>query len=420
MAVKVTRKSGSAQGDTEQIKKQLIDLLEFEINRIHSEKLKPGWTPWALIAGIASAFWLLTIELENDHYSWVVSFFVFLGFWICYETLEQGRLIFNIPSNNKRFDLINQQHLTLLLIIISRLGLFIALIVIASKFSNILGWLFSISIYAFVGTTILWYLLIALVVELAINVFQLPMISEPKTIDNNYSKIIAWIQFGLGGFSVFEIVRSVWLGLVIPTPVEYRIGGILFGAGFMFLILINQPLESPIGDTLVQIRRNLGLGKLEIEAAKKEIEIAVIGLSVPILLQREFAIVLEMQQEMLNKFQVGMEEFHKAVNIAVKPKLSKQQELLFNEAIEKHSNNINACEVLMKKSKRKIIEIQFKLPIYIRLSPESKSEILELLDQVSSVLDENGAASEIIIQQSSKDLKRFNRSLEGQKQQLES
>src|SRR5687768_1148215 len=94
--------------------KRLLELIDFEINRIDAEESRPGWTRWALFASVASAFWLLTIELENNAFSWKGALFVFLGLWIAYDTFKEIQLLVSGSGGSQRFDLINQRFTSIL------------------------------------------------------------------------------------------------------------------------------------------------------------------------------------------------------------------------------------------------------------------------------------------------------------------
>jgi len=67
--------------------------LDFEIKRIDSEISRPGWTSWAILGGIASAAWLLSLEIEKFGFNSANVLALILALNIVYDTLNYFRAL---------------------------------------------------------------------------------------------------------------------------------------------------------------------------------------------------------------------------------------------------------------------------------------------------------------------------------------
>ena len=75
--------------------KRLTALIEFEIERLHSQASQPGWTIWALLGALATIIWFLLSELgKNDLDLFVLSYlllFIYLTIhflWFIYQLFD--------------------------------------------------------------------------------------------------------------------------------------------------------------------------------------------------------------------------------------------------------------------------------------------------------------------------------------------
>jgi hypothetical protein len=387
---------------------QLTSLIDFEINRIDAEESRPGWTRWALFASVASAFWLFTLELESNNFSWRGVFFVFLGLWICYEMFEQVRILFDDATGHQRLDLLNQLLLSFLSIAFFRLLILISLIVIASRFAHALGPVFSIGVYVFVGLSIAISSVALILMILLKTLVELPMLESPKTSVRS-AKLFFLIHVALGCFALFEVVRSIWVGLIIPTPAEYRMGGILFGMGIIIIMLLRQPAKKPIGDALLRIRRNLVLGKLDLDAARNEFEIAMIGLSAPVILQKDISEFFELDQKLVEKYRESIQVFHEVLDAVAKYKGSEQQKLLVRQSLINLGNVMSGWKQAMYDPDKKLNDIEFKIKLYGTLFPQSFRETQNLFERFRVVRQELDAEINDLNRQFEKEHKKAER-----------
>jgi len=102
-----------------------LNYIDSEINTLQNEIHQPGWTKWAIMGSIASLFWLLLNEFEEDIYSLSTIFAIlFITFLVktFIDTLIQFTTSTSLPiRTNPRF--FGQDHLgkTKLSIILSLL-----------------------------------------------------------------------------------------------------------------------------------------------------------------------------------------------------------------------------------------------------------------------------------------------------------
>jgi len=73
---------------------------------------------------------------------------------------------------------------------------------------------------------------------------------------------------------------------ISPTLFEWRIAGLILSGTCVILILLRPKIKSPLLESLVTLRREIGLGKNFNDILERTI-IALEGLSIPDIMQKE-------------------------------------------------------------------------------------------------------------------------------------
>ncbi|HEV2692323.1 MAG TPA: hypothetical protein VG347_05450 [Verrucomicrobiae bacterium] len=87
--------------ESPQERKELIDLLGFEITRLEADQQRPGWTRWALVGTFASCIWLFIQQLDANlsRISWCNVFFLFFVCSFSWEVLNSVQQFLARSSN---------------------------------------------------------------------------------------------------------------------------------------------------------------------------------------------------------------------------------------------------------------------------------------------------------------------------------
>src|SRR5260370_28272671 len=90
--------AGDVQGSPQETSfADMVKLLEFEIGHIRTEQSKPGWTKWALMGGLATTLWLLTLELEQKKIRGRHVIFLFLLLSLSYDSVKLVSSVISKP-----------------------------------------------------------------------------------------------------------------------------------------------------------------------------------------------------------------------------------------------------------------------------------------------------------------------------------
>jgi len=378
MVRKAGVKDGRVQIGTNHKIRQLVELLEFEIGRIQSAQSNRGWTAWALVVSIASALWVLLAELEKGDFTWKTSLLVFLGLWTGLEVYRSVSALVSRDAGGA--DLFFQHVSHLMLPLLYALGTSIAVFAIASYCKDILHPVIVYAIY----TVCVWNALVLMIGFLVLwrrSEFRVVVAAITKS-----SPVGSLIVLVSGSIALLGIVLTVWHGFVIPTPSDYRVGGILFGIGVILMVLLSVSLESPMRDTLVQIRRNIGLGKLHVAAARNEVEVALIGLSISTMLQQELNELLSLGDELSSRTMVLADDSDKLTDMAIirRDETERGQAVAVpKDLIKKHIREVDAVG---KDFDRKFAVFSFHVGAVSQNHPELLSDITRLLGSLSGTM----------------------------------
>jgi hypothetical protein len=268
--------------------RRLIALLEFEIGRIRSEESGSGWTTWALLGALATAAWLLTLEVEATAINATSVLCVLLVLNLAYDSFlglvplllgprpvpksARLQLSYNVFSSSRR----------LLLFEAARC---IGMIAIGAVGSAALGTIATIS-------TLLFYAgwLLFVFCGLLLSYLKWPVLKDASPSSAAYCMFGALLA--LGAVALVGTLPSVWRYGAVSMTNEYRVGGLLFTILMVSRLLSRGRPRTPLLGALVDIRQSLGLGKMDIQSARRQTEIALAGMTVTDVLQEEIAELL--------------------------------------------------------------------------------------------------------------------------------
>lgn len=364
----------------------MIDMLEFEIGHVRSEESKPGWSKWALMGGIATTVWLLTQELEQNRVIGRRILFLFLSFSLAYEAVKQvSSVIFKVlPAQAKgRFVVASSRFSHGRQLMLFEMVRYLSLLVIAWRVAE--GFMsrpYRLVTIVFFGFNAL---LVGMVFVISFVSFPIPEPSpEPRIINRAVRGILL-----ISGLSA-TIVSVSWLlndSLSFTIP-EYRIGGLLFVISLILLLLAKGQPQTPLLETLVGIRRSLGLGQLDFDSARRQVEIALQGMTVSDVLQNDLVRLLAEWERGGIHLETASKELE-AFSQTFKAESSQTHEgvkllCLVLDSIDKHADETRKALDLVDPQ---LIKLKQRMALYERLSPTSKTSLALLQKRLEEAFE---------------------------------
>lgn len=260
---------------------QTLKTLDFEINRITEAHKRPGWTVWALCGSIVSAIWLITDQWLPEKTNIVSVLYLFLLFSLIYDFITITRSIIPITASKPDrtytviplFDLVPPQ-IYLLTALHAAILLSIALLM-----RGTLGVLLT-TIIIFIYTIILLvngYIFIASFFQNFVYVSSRAGIGNKKlkiaiySFRIGYSILLLWICSRLIDYALSQYNESITLS-------DVRIAGLLVIISVLVSWLAAHNSSDPLLGSLINIRRDLAFGRITVDVAISQADIAITGM----------------------------------------------------------------------------------------------------------------------------------------------
>jgi hypothetical protein len=367
-------------------KKMMIELINREMDQIESERKRPGWTNWALLGALTTLFWAFVKELPFKYINWQN---VGLLFFTLSMTIECVRSFPLKPTTQNggtpkepRFlisPFFGHVRVSLLMSLIqASLLLYISIhlkqdIMILAKISTWI--LLGVIILAIIGAIILSYCK-----------FPYPNFQKRK--------LSTWTLIILSALLIVSLF-GYWNVLVHDISIleasDLKIAMMLMLVTYVFVLLADLQISSPILPSLISIRRDLALDKIDIDSATRQLDIAFSGMKVEDLLQENVKEILDYLDaanriwiEMTHSFKT-IESFIPAVpSDLIKAEFSRNLEAIkaLIHVNKKHSTNLNDIQ---NKLKDKII-------IYTKLAMRIESMDIRAANAITEVTNKIDAA----------------------------
>jgi hypothetical protein len=298
----ISDESGLLASETDRV----LNILDFEINRITVDEKRPGWTIWALFGAMGTIAWLLISEWERSQVSTTKVLQMFLAFSLVLESTGFIRIFANESETDTgpffRFRLTSQ--------VFSRPTIVIWL-------SKCLG---SISI-AIVASRGVWWPQLGIVVLLQTFGVTLMIFLLVQNLRNDPTGVGGRLLRGskiavLLGFLVSALIAAltVWaasgyfFSAVSQLPKEMimsclKIGVLLVALVFVLEKFVGESKPQPLLADLLRVRRDLVFGRIDLRAAIRQADIVLDGMEAEDLFQKEISQILEARALLLSKVQ---------------------------------------------------------------------------------------------------------------------
>jgi len=295
---------------------RLIGLLESEISRVRDEKSQPGWTTWALIGSLATMLWLLMAELEKHIVYRQNTLFLLLALSLAYDCITSVVSIIKLPAptwhaSSKPRSRFRLAHSVLssgrsrILIDITRL---LFLMVAAAEIQSLLNTPYVVATFFYFGMSAVFMMIL----------FVYSFLEIPLPVGSIRRGVVILLGFLLlipAILALFGFSETLWHQGVSPTAPEWRVGGLLFAITLVLQILAQEQPRTPLLETLIDIRRNLALGLVDLDSARRDTEISLLGMKTADVLQDDLQELLAELGQMDIRTQAMYREYERMAAI---------------------------------------------------------------------------------------------------------
>lgn len=366
--------------------KRIVELLDFEITRIRAEESQPGWTVWALLGGIATTGWLFTLEIESHGANLRAISFLFLIFYLVFTSTRVLHRLLSPPSSSLKsashFHLSHSHLSKTRTSLLLDLALRIILILIVVAHSPLVHPAFYITACILFGAEVVVCLII-----FALSFLHLP-ITDYRTSRLRQVAPFIYIFFALIIITLVGYGGALVGRTISPTISEYRSAGLLMAITLMLSILARRGRDSPLLQTLIDIRRNIGFGRLPVEDAKRQAEIALEGMTASDILQDELAAILSHIEDINIRLESAAKEVQAFTTTLPKGAggLSDDQRTLLmavRQSVDAHLSHVNEIQAKLFERMNKL---RRRASIILGLSPEALHTMMPVGSSVDAAM----------------------------------
>jgi len=285
---------------------RVMGLLDSEIAHLRSEHQRPGWTRWALIGGIASVIWLILSEIEQGLFETSSTMILFLVLSLLFHSalalLRLAKATHPLQSSGMRFQLTHsifgqEQALFLLESLHS-----LSIVVISYLFRGLVAWPFTVTVCIIHGFESFMYLL-------GVLFSYLPAIPVRTPKGGRFGTAIGLIEFGANSIPASSYLSAIVLSARGIQVADIRLAGLFLALVYLLRILLRAGAEVPLLESFVAVRRQLALSQITVGDAIQQIDIALYGLQVADVWQKDI-------QDLLRQISSAHSELHDATQEA--------------------------------------------------------------------------------------------------------
>lgn len=272
-------------------KSDLLGVIDAEVELILKKQTWHGYTTWALIGAFAALSWLLLSILEHGNYSGARAMRVLLCLQLLYVSFSLLRHSFfsTNPSNTSlRFRYVDVYELRASLV--AFLYCATCTFILVKYFDNAgqIPKLFLMGLFGFLG--------LVLPATVLLSLFRVPVssvVTAPKWLGKlAFTVTVVGILLALQ-----SLIESIDIGAI--TFDDFRIALLLSVLGELGGRLTRVSKDFPTLQSLILIRREFALEKIDIRAAINQTEVALAGMRVNDVLQEDIRAYLEPVGKML-------------------------------------------------------------------------------------------------------------------------
>ncbi len=256
---------------------RVIHFLEYEISNRRSEEKRPGWTTWAIFGAFATLLWLMFSVLgTNASISWLNISYITLLLSVSFDFFYLFNKLFSFEGvkqskSVRRFEILDISMMKFLVLLILRAGV---LLLFLHWISPKLNGFFGFCCWAFLLLNFT-----AITISCALFYLQIPIPVNPNPKAKLVFNIFLFLWLFSGGIAIFGLVNVIYLKVLVLSISEWQVGSIIFSLSLLILIISRTKPNSILLLRLDDIRQKLSLGQIDLNRAKKQIDLIIYGLA---------------------------------------------------------------------------------------------------------------------------------------------
>jgi hypothetical protein len=361
----------------------LIDLLEFEIDRLEEGRKQPGFTLWALVAAIATLLWAGLSVLESaQHISMSVVGFLFLTLNAAFDDLRSLWALLTADASStsqSRFrlstDMLGQSRPRLLFREI-RFG-----------FSLILLTQVVNSVHPTATICLKFYYGLGAIAVVAGIIFSfLPIAMPAKNALSKRAVVAGFVFTSILTVGMVGLVVPLSKGYVVPTVLEWKLAAIATAIILALDLLLSGGKDNPLFETLIDLRRKLATREIGYAAARAQFEVAIGGMAAGSVLQRRVESVLRGARAALAHLSTAATELETLKNQY--GRMPANDRNTFGEALVKSaSTRVDEARSEATASAAALRRLMIPVGILAGMAPGSKPEVMEIFSQAKAAVE---------------------------------
>lgn len=367
----------------------ILGVLDFEINRITVEQQRPGWTLWAIYGGLVSSGWLLLDQWEKGSVNVINVLHLFLIFSLITDIITDSQIL--LPNDTKRLKktprVKQYTEITRPLdafLFMARSGLLLLIAILLRNKINLIQ----------TGITLFYYgvLTVLGVLGFVISLFNISILFPPQPWEikaRMVSNIISVIVLAALVWAVSGYIELALAHPILISVSDFRVAGLLYVISFLIPMLAEHSKDNPLLTSLIEIRRDLAFGHVDLQTAVQQSDIAIAGLKAEEALRVGFSDLLQFMEELdqeVRKLAGNIEQ--------IKAELPKSGESVTQEHEDKAKQAAKTIGEQMRKladkgfqMSRKIKKIRRRAALFGDVSPESKKAGKEVIAKIEEARD---------------------------------
>lgn len=393
MENKVRNSTAQETDITSKSREEFINFLDSEISSLRSEIQRPGWTTWAILGSIAALVWLLLSEIHTGEYSPKnVAGLIFIIWLFCFFCMSITSLINTDRPLHKTKERFASKYLasTRRLGLILLTGLQIFFIFVAMDFSPDVGELATIMAFLVISGGI-----IAFVFVIAIIFTNTPM--PFNTREDTITKTSYVLSVIISAIPLWFYIKFLLISPGTANIFDVRFAVLIAAISFLLLVLMFKPAGSLTLDSLIAIKREFFLGRLDLDTARRQVDIALTGLDASQAFEEYVSKLLSLLRDVAAEVDKCIEHQAKAEKLYLEWKSSRTKEQFseLNSEIDSIAESAEKARTIIREKWPKVFKpLQRRIYVVSVLTRNSdifkdiRLKIDNTIDQVNQQIDD--------------------------------
>lgn len=276
-------------------RRTLLELVDWEIDAKRAESERPGWTKWAIFGSLATVAWVFLSSLGAQGVAWRTVAVHAAGLWMLADLLQWGlRLIGHRSPMNQTLVLrstVLAHSRTQLILECLRTALLLLIVVTTMPFT----WKPSMA------TAEVFYASesVLLLASTAVSFVRLPLPIPRETGRLSWLRLTPLVPVGLLAVTAvggpMPVLSSALAGTNLP---ELRLACLMVAAYYLVLLAARDAAHYPLLNELLSLRRNLALGRIDLDSGRKQLDLTISGLRIADVMEKEVSQVIRYFEEL--------------------------------------------------------------------------------------------------------------------------